>query len=510
MKKYFTLAIMLLSSMFAMAQSSIIVKFTAEDQNGNYFQLDAVNVTSISQSWNQTLAYPDTILILNYIDGIGEQSSDGGILQNRPNPFHGTTETTLNLVEDGQTTVQLFDMKGAVLAEYEANLTQGEHTIKVCLAEPQMALLRVNTAKQSYVAKLLNIGNGGENRIEISNSNKIETKATKAVGAGPFAPGDVLSYVGIKMQGSDMVMSNNTVTQAQYADDVITFVFNVETPEVPEGAINGLFSVSDTTKVYFSKGNLQYQASTQTWRFAENQWDYVGCQNPIISGIAGGTVSGSDNANISSTYSGWIDLFGFATSGYSHGAIAYQPYSTSENNSDYYAYGNASYNLYDQTGKADWGYNAIINGGNSVNLWKTLTKEEWEYLLNTRVTASNILYAKATVNGVSGLILFPDDWNSSYYTLSSANTVNAEFSVNTVTLIEWISGLESYGAIFLPAAGIRRGTSLGYVGTDGHYWSSSLDDLENAYMLGFTDSNLDMRSYYRCGGRSVRLVQDAN
>ena len=39
---------------------------------------------------------------------------------------------------------------------------------------------------------------------------------------------------------------------------------------VPEGVINGLFSVSSTKKVYFSQGNLQYQASTNTWRFAEN------------------------------------------------------------------------------------------------------------------------------------------------------------------------------------------------------------------------------------------------
>lgn len=44
----------------------------------------------------------------------------------------------------------------------------------------------------------------------------------------------------------------------------------------PVGAINGLFSVSATQQVYFSQGNLQYQASTNTWRFAENQWDYVG------------------------------------------------------------------------------------------------------------------------------------------------------------------------------------------------------------------------------------------
>ena len=61
-----------------------------------------------------------------------------------------------------------------------------------------------------------------------------------------------------------------------------------------QGALNGVFSLSDTTIALFSQGNLQYQATTNTWRFAENQWDIVGYAN----------------MNVSSTYDGWIDLFG--------------------------------------------------------------------------------------------------------------------------------------------------------------------------------------------------------
>lgn len=57
-------------------------------------------------------------------------------------------------------------------------------------------------------------------------------------------------------------------------------------------------------KVSFSKGNLQYQASTNTWSFAENQYDIIGY----------------GNENISSDYDGWIDMFGWGTSGYDHGS----------------------------------------------------------------------------------------------------------------------------------------------------------------------------------------------
>ena len=276
---------------------------------------------------------------------------------------------------------------------------------------------------------------------------------------------------------------------------------------VPTGAVEGVFSVSARDQVYFSKGNLQYKASTHTWRFAENQWDYVGSQSPE-SGTSGGTVSGSDNANLSSTYNGWIDLFGWGTSGYNHGATCYQPWSTSLYNSDYYVYGNSTYNLYDQTGMADWGYNSISNGGNQSGLWQTLTREEWAYVFNTRNTPSGIRYARARVNGVNGVILLPDDWSSSYRALNNTNTANASYSGNTITSSDWMSNLESHGAVFLPAAGFRIGSSLYSVGSYGSYWSSSNYNTNNAWFVYSNDSNISWGSHdYKRTGYSVRLVK---
>ena len=37
-----------------------------------------------------------------------------------------------------------------------------------------------------------------------------------------------------------------------------------------EGSLSGVFSVGNGKQVRFSQGNLQYQASTDTWRFAEH------------------------------------------------------------------------------------------------------------------------------------------------------------------------------------------------------------------------------------------------
>ena len=42
------------------------------------------------------------------------------------------------------------------------------------------------------------------------------------------------------------------------------------------GKLPGSFSVSGEKKVCFSQGNLQYQGSTGTWRFATHQYDFIG------------------------------------------------------------------------------------------------------------------------------------------------------------------------------------------------------------------------------------------
>ena len=261
----------------------------------------------------------------------------------------------------------------------------------------------------------------------------------------------------------------------------------------PVGAINGLFTINvDGDQVYFSQGNLQYQASSDTWRFAENQWDYIG----------------EDNNKISPIYNGWIDLFGWGTSGYNHGANCYQPWSTSLTNSDYYAYGYYFYNLNDQNDKADWGYNPISNGNNTNKQWRTLTQPEWDYVINTRSTTSDIRYAKANVNGMNGVILLPDDWNSSNYSLSNANSPTASFSSNMLSASLW-NILESVGAVFLPAAGYRSGISMYIVGSCGCYWSASRNANDGAYFVEISQ-HLYVNSCSRCYGSSVRLVKDYN
>ena len=264
---------------------------------------------------------------------------------------------------------------------------------------------------------------------------------------------------------------------------------------VPTGAIDGKFTVNEEGgQVYFSQGNLQYigSASTPYWKFAENQWDYIGDTPEQNS-----TNQDADR-----------DIFGWGTSGYDHGAVCYQPWSTSTTYSDYYVYGSYSYNLYDQTGQADWGYNPISNGGYQENQWRTLTTQEWQYVFETRSTPSGIRYAKAKVNDVNGVILLPDDWSSDIYSLSNINSSDASYNSNTISANQWIT-FEDAGAVFLPASGSRNGTSVSLVGDYGNYWSSSHNYLIGARYVSFYDTFLNANVYsYRNDGYAVRLARD--
>ena len=271
------------------------------------------------------------------------------------------------------------------------------------------------------------------------------------------------------------------------------------------GAINGKFTINeDGDQIYFSQGNLQYQASTNTWKFAENQYDYIG----------------DANSNISSSYDGWIDLFGWGTSGYHDSNdpynVNYQPWSSSDSelDNDYntYGYGPSTnmpdMNLTGTSANYDWGVNnPISNGGNAANQWRTLTLPEWSYVLNTRNTPSGIRFARAQVNNVNGVILLPDDWTTDTYNLNNTNSIGATYSSNVINASQWVT-IENAGGVFLPDAGGRFGTTVADVGSTGFYWLSSSESSCCAYYVLNSDIGIYNVNYRRYLGRSVRLVSD--
>ena len=238
----------------------------------------------------------------------------------------------------------------------------------------------------------------------------------------------------------------------------------------------------------FCEGKALSQVSClYLWRLADHQRDAIG----------------QANDSISQTNDGWIDLFGYGTSGYDHGAVNYQPWGTFGVDSDYCAYGDLALDLNAETGQADWGYNAILNGSNREGLWRTLTGEEWEYVLFQRNTSSGVRYAKARVDHFNGIILLPDDWNPKTVSLHNVNQNETEFGYNSIDSTRW-NLMEASGAVFLPAAGSRWGNTYWALGQRGAYWAST-----KAYRLYFDDNTLSVGEVYgRTDGHAVRLVRD--
>ena len=261
-----------------------------------------------------------------------------------------------------------------------------------------------------------------------------------------------------------------------------------DTPSTPSAGI-GVFSVSATQQVTFSKGNLQYTQSTNSWSFANTQYETLGTDNVI-----GGSVSpdsGSGDSKEGSALADKIDLFGWST------ASTYFGVSTSENDDDY----SGSF--------VDWGTNQI--GNDAPNTWRTLTYDEWNYLLNNRNNASS-LYGVAQVNGVNGLIFLPDNWKCpSGVTFKSGSHssygVDYYAAYQTFTAEQWAK-FEAAGAIFLPAAGYRIGSNVSSVQNYGDYWSATEGDSDYAYCLYFYSDVAGMIDNYRDIGQSVRLVKD--
>ncbi|MGM9825324.1 MAG: hypothetical protein ACI3Z8_02680 [Paludibacteraceae bacterium] len=250
----------------------------------------------------------------------------------------------------------------------------------------------------------------------------------------------------------------------------------------PDAPLAGVFSIAADKQVKFSKGNLQctIQGTDTTWAFAENQYDMIGEANVENYALA-------DK----------VDLFGWSGST----GIAKWGVSVSEDYEDY------------SGDFVDWGQN--IGDG---TMWRTLTNDEWTYLLSTRTNATSLMgIARIQISEeqyANGLIFLPDTWTCPEDVtfksgFASEYSIEAYADYQTFTLGQW-QKLEAAGAVFLPASGYRDGSSIDDVQYDGYYWSATAtpNDFGTAYLLGFYSEDVVWYLGYRYNGYAVRLVQD--
>lgn len=280
-----------------------------------------------------------------------------------------------------------------------------------------------------------------------------------------YLPAGTYSYFQIKVYDPNGNIFTRTTTSG------LTFErseYNYLT--IPTSAINfkpgdllGEFSVSATKKVSFSKGNLLQSGST--YKFADYQYN--------------------------KTESGYTYLFNW-------------------NDGDYAQTMN------------ERGANPISNGGNTANMWRTLTQSEWHYLLSfdgRGVNYGDWRWALVKVNNIGGMIIFPDgfDWPLDESKIPEKLSKSATISWNSknYTLDEW-GTLEAAGCVFLPATGYKEHSNSSVTLTsDGYYWSctpqnsSSNDKAKYTY---FTSTSAtfptSQNGWYLDHELAIRLVKD--
>lgn len=351
--------------------------------------------------------------------------------------------------------------------------------------------------------------------------------------------------------------SNHPIKRSQYvtatANVIRTFSFTV-----------GQDNQGKPIKVQFAPGNLQYQASTNTWRFAEHTWDFIdgvevnwqgkgwtinrfyektANNNPassfrqdVLYYPNGGQVS--FNGYWRDNQPEWIDLFGWGTSNAVDAA-------TQGNQFDepwhWVGGGIGGHNYHDQYGPLssnldgtnwDWSVNAISNSTETG--WRTLTNAEWSYLVNSqsKYGFAELLFKPYTdLNSkstyLSGIVLLPDGFvdpcsqgaseNQPFKDAANSTSPTVDFDAfdnNRFTEAGW-SKMEAAGAVFLPCAGVRgnfgvtNASSKYHGGKKGLYWSSTGHNSTNAYSFVFQNSlTAGSSSDARSAGGSVRLVRE--
>ena len=217
------------------------------------------------------------------------------------------------------------------------------------------------------------------------------------------------------------------------------------------------FSVGENTTVEFAPGNLWADATdaeTPVFYFETNQWSFA---------------DDWDASHVS--HFKWCDA------------------ETAVTDDEYYSY---SENLFCSE-------NFTVDG-DSHNDWRTLSDDEWNYLLKERREATELCAWKDLDDDGEhkGLVILPDD---------------TEEPLTVMDDIITVSDLASFGAVFLPVAGVRdRELVIDLDAAVGYYWSSTpLEDYDDdAYYLRFDPGwgNVYTEPGTRGHGRTVRLVRD--
>ena len=243
----------------------------------------------------------------------------------------------------------------------------------------QCGLMKLNLTKTGESVKSIAV-TGGTDATYTLTCDPAQSIATAkdfciALPAGSYTKIEITNAEDITCtlnSASGVAVAANHIKPVTFREDKLNFA-----PAVPDGALPGVFSVSDTKKVYFSKGNLYYDGSALN--FEANQ-----------------------SAFNSSYESSHVSLFTWSST------------------------------VADAVGESSNGDNLFCDENNKVSvhgseaIYYALSTEEWQYLFN------NHSKKWATVNGVNGYVIAPDGFEE---TLAASYADDAALAADNLVFL---------------------------------------------------------------------------
>ena len=290
----------------------------------------------------------------------------------------------------------------------------------------------------------------------------------------------------------------------------------------PEEAATPTFKVDASTTVVIAPGNLMAHvasypnpkdnnliATADRWRFG-SFFEFIG------DAINGGNYLFEHKTGFTDK---WIDIFtwqGISSTSKAHGLV-----NVTSHNDTYHGNGNSE-SLYEGCWETDasngstGGYIQIENGGSYK--WRPLTNDEWNYLLNNTsryalIDGTKSRFARATVAGVNGLLIFPESssniWDTT--TMGSAptginSTGSQPWGTNSYSAANFVA-MYNVGIVFLPAAGYGYRVTQD-VGVAARYASSTGYSTKNVRAPYFYNGGVTISYSQRYMGFSVRLARE--
>ena len=208
MKKIFTFISMVFLFAVVSAQT-VTLTFTGRDASNQHVPLNRVVVSNLTRGWQETLFWPDTVLVMTDHTGIEDIEMQNfaslHLSQNNPNPFNGTTFVYLNVTEPDEVSLMITDITGRIVgANNYSPLQTGIHAIRVTLSSTGVYFLTARQNGRTSSVKMVNRSNGGGNAIAIMGTVGVndysplpQTKnVSKGITDNLFVAGDQMQFVG--------------------------------------------------------------------------------------------------------------------------------------------------------------------------------------------------------------------------------------------------------------------------------------------------------------------------